>query len=120
MIDVGVTHTRRNFYIPIPLLARSILLVGTVALALFVVGPQAGSLDDDGDGSPDIPVVVSEPVIVAALSPAARVDQRSRNIQDVKLSTSHGVPTGYIEIAKCGFSSFGDASVSRSCCPLRC
>jgi hypothetical protein len=118
VIDAGVTHTRRHFYIRIPLLAHSILLVGAVALALFVVGPQAGSVDDDGDGNPDIPVVVSDLVLVAHLSPTTRVDQRSGNIQDVKLSRSLRIPTRYIEIAKCGLSSFGDASGLCRC--LRC
>lgn len=36
-----------------------LLLVGLGAIALFVAGPQMGSLDDDDDGSPDIPVVVA-------------------------------------------------------------
>lgn len=36
-----------------------LLLVQLIAITVFVVGPQAGSLDDDGDGNPDVPVVVS-------------------------------------------------------------
>jgi len=32
-----------------------------VAITLFVAGPQAGSIDDDGDGNPDVPIVVLAP-----------------------------------------------------------
>src|SRR5215471_17451442 len=40
--------------------SRSLILVlGIVAVSLFCLGPQMGSLDTDGDGVPDIPVVIS-------------------------------------------------------------
>jgi hypothetical protein len=39
---------------------RSLILVlGVVAVSLFFLGPQMGSLDTDGDGCPDTPVVIS-------------------------------------------------------------
>ena len=42
----------RNF------LVLPVFFLGLVAIAMFALGPQAGSLDDDGDGSPDVPIVV--------------------------------------------------------------
>jgi hypothetical protein len=38
---------------------RPTLLVGLIALSLFVGGPQMGSLDADGDGIPEIPVALA-------------------------------------------------------------
>ena len=40
---------------------RYLLLIQLFAIALFVAGPQMGSIDDDQDGIPDIEVVVSAP-----------------------------------------------------------
>lgn len=54
---------------------RTLLLGAIVALALFVVGPQAGSFDDDGDGSPDIPVVVSSCSLADDVASPANVNQ---------------------------------------------
>lgn len=119
-IDAELKHTRRNFHLPFPLLARAIVLVGVVALALFVIGPQAGSVDDDGDGNPDIPVVVSGCALAADLSSATRANQRSRNIHDVRLSRSLGISPRSVEVAKPEFSSPADRSVLRSSCSLRC
>jgi hypothetical protein len=39
-----------------------ILVLGIVAVSLFFLGPQIGSLDTDGDGYPDTPVEISAPV----------------------------------------------------------
>jgi hypothetical protein len=35
-----------------------VLLVGFAVLLLFVVGPERGSVDADGDGIPETPVVI--------------------------------------------------------------
>lgn len=52
------------------------LLVEIIVLTLFVVGPQAGSLDDDGDGNPDVPVVVSSSRGVEDVARAPRCNER--------------------------------------------
>jgi hypothetical protein len=39
-------------------LRRLLLCIWVVALGLFVVGPQMGSIDDDQDGAPDVAIVV--------------------------------------------------------------
>ena len=87
---------------------------------MFVVGPLAGSIDDDGDGSPDIPVVVSDPVVFTALSADSSVDQRSGNIRD-------GAPSGHLRsatprrpIIAPPFLSVDVGSVFGWCCSLRC
>ena len=65
-----MTESSRN---SMPFQARSLAFVWLMALALFVIGPQAGSLDDDGDGAPDVPIVVSGPGLTgdkSAISPS--------------------------------------------------
>jgi hypothetical protein len=89
------------------------------ALTLFVLGPQAGSFDDDGDGSPDIPVVVSDPLPVIDLSEAVRGPERSSEMQPMTYSCRLGIPT-CIEIAGLEFSILEDGCALRSCSPLRC
>lgn len=89
------------------------------ALTLFVLGPQAGSFDDDGDGSPDIPVVVSDPLLVIDLSEAVRGPERSSETQRVTHSCSLGFPT-CTEIAGLQFSILNDGCALHSCSPLRC
>lgn len=96
------------------------LLIGLATLTLFVVGPLAGSVDDDGDGSPDIPVVVSVPVLFTDRSADSGVDQRSGSIHD-------GAPSGHLRSATPGrpiidspFSSVDAGSVFDWCCSLRC
>jgi hypothetical protein len=112
--------TLRNFHNPIPLLLRSLLFVGLMALTLFVVGPQAGSVDDDGDGNPDIPVVVSSPSVVGEVSFAKRVIQRSPNISAVVASVCIGILTPCSGAAKSDFVSLDGRSVLHASCPLRC
>jgi len=43
---------RRSFPVP------PFFFLGLIAVVVFVLGPQAGSLDDNGDGAPDVPIVV--------------------------------------------------------------
>lgn len=62
-------HSRKPF-------VSLFLLVEIIALTLFVVGPQAGSLDDDGDGNPDVPVVVSSSRGVEDFARAPRCNER--------------------------------------------
>ncbi len=112
--------TLRNFHNPIRLLLRSLLFVGLVALTLFVVGPQAGSVDDDGDGNPDIPVVVSSPSFVDEGAFATRASQRSANISAVITPLCIGVPTACIGTAKPDFVSPDELSLLHASPPLRC
>jgi len=109
-----------HFYISISARSRAILLIGLTALTLFVVGPLAGSIDDDEDGSPDIPVVVSDPVVFLDLWAHISADKRSGKIHD-------GVSSGHRRISIPGttisyrqFLSVDTASVLHSCCSLRC
>jgi hypothetical protein len=102
------------------LLARVILLIGVATLTLFAIGPLAGSVDDDGDGSPDIPIVVSGPVLFADLSGCAGIDQRSDSIQ-------HGALSGHFrsssldgKIIEAQFLSVDAGAVLSSLCSLRC
>jgi hypothetical protein len=117
---VRSNHTRRLIYIPISSRARAVLLMGLATLTLFVVGPLAGSIDDDGDGSPDIPVVVSDPVLFTEHSADRGVDQSSGKVHD-------GAPSGHLRratprrpIIDSPFLSVDAGPVFDRCCSLRC
>lgn len=112
-------HTRRHWYISISSLARPILLIGLAALTVFVVGPLAGSVDDDGDGSPDIPVVVSGALLFADLSAHSAVDQRSGNLHHGVTSGPLRIPTSGREIVEPQPSLTPAVCVLRSGCCLR-
>ena len=51
--------------------SRSTLFVGLAALLLFVVGPQLGSLDADGDGVAEVPVALANTNIATGISALA-------------------------------------------------
>lgn len=116
----GSNQTRKHLYISIPSRARAILLIGLAALTLFVVGPLAGSLDDDGDGCPDTPVVVSDSVFFADQSADTGVDQHSGNIHCGVRTGPIRIPTPGARIIESPFLSVGACSVSHPCCSLRC
>ena len=103
---------------------RTLLLGALAALALFVVGPQAGSLDDNGDGSPDIPVVVSSPAIVGDGLRSSGVGQQLRSGQALVVLPLLESHTHHIQIdesgAVSGFVFLDGRSVLRTSCLLRC
>jgi hypothetical protein len=117
---VRSNHTRRHVHIPISSHARAILLIGLATLTLFVVGPLAGSIDDDGDGSPDIPVVVSDPVVFTDLSAARGLDQRSGNIHDLAPSRHLRSATPRRPSIDPPFLAADAGSAFDWCCSLRC
>jgi len=55
-----------------------IVVLGIVALSVFCLGPQLGSLDTDGDGYPDTPVAMSISIPVARSSSFVSNNQPSR------------------------------------------
>jgi len=101
---------------------RLLLFAELVAVVLFVIGPQAGSFDDDGDGSPDIPVVVSGTSFVRDVSGAASARERSLQCRQV-------VGAAIIRMRTCpiresdsvsGCACFDGRSVLRGSSQLRC
>ena len=96
--------------------------MGMAALALFVIGPQAGSLDDDGDGSPDIPVVVSDAVVVIDVSAVTCSPTKSRSSYRLTFSAPapRKVPIRCLETGKFELSAFGNGDILPARCPLRC
>lgn len=109
---------------PIPCVRYVLLIAGLLALTLFVLGPLAGSLDDDGDGIPDIPVVVYGPSLLDYVARTAGVSQRIRPIHDGVLSTIIAIHTRNIGIAgsNCVFDAIAldGRSLLRCSCMLRC
>jgi hypothetical protein len=96
-----------------------VLVAGLVALALFVVGPQAGSLDDDGDGNPDVPVVVMASSSVAQVSHATQLNERSLNASDVVAATPIGIHSDRVKRGYSDARRYGRSALP-SLCPLRC
>ena len=110
-----------NSHAVIWLLHRLLLFVELIALALFVVGPLAGSVDDDGDGNPDIPVVVSGATLGGQVEHAAGVSQESQNVHDRVVSAPIiEMNTHDIGIGKVEFGVLDGRSVLRSSSLLRC
>ena len=58
-------HSRNcpRFFVRASILGELLLLI------LFLVGPLGASVDCDGDGVPDVPVVVTAPTPLAEISP---------------------------------------------------
>lgn len=110
--------TSKGLYIAISPRARTILLIGVAALTLFVVGPLAGSIDDDGDGSPDLPVVVS--VLASDFSPGANLDQRLANTHQEATAGQLSLPVPSRTVVHFQVSLVASNSVLHSCCSLRC
>jgi hypothetical protein len=59
---------------------RVILILGLAAIATFVVGPQLGSVDADGDGFPEVLVVVASTSPCTRVSRSALADSRPQSI----------------------------------------
>lgn len=110
---------RWRLHIPVSLLARTMLFIGLAAVTLFVVGPLAGSVDDDGDGSPDIPVVVSDSVFFCDLSADKGVDQRAAKIRHGDTSDQFEIASPGRELIECPSLALDVCSVLQSC-SLRC
>lgn len=105
-------HSRKWFL-------SSLLVVQVLALTLFVVGPQAGSLDDDGDGSPDVPIVVATTDVTVGEFPPRLCDGFASAAIDVNAV----IPTGLRSDGRlrCFSASPGPEAASLlSFCHLRC
>lgn len=63
-------HFKRAF-------CRYILLIALSALLLFVVGPQLGSVDADGDGIPESPVALATTNTVGATTLSCEASHRT-------------------------------------------
>jgi len=97
--------------------SRSLILVlGIVAVLLFCLGPQMGSVDTDGDGCPDTPVVVSSSTPVVRPPNFASADQPHRIRAAMVLAIM--VQSYYVENDD-SVSPAGRAAL-KSFCSLRC
>lgn len=94
------------------------MLTGLAALIVFVAGPLACALHDDGDGSPDIPVVVSDSDLFSDLSANSGVHRVSADVCSVKGSDHLGIATRYKRVVEHQFSTV--ISAFDVGCPLRC
>lgn len=93
---------------------RLILVAGLALVTLFVMGPQAGSLDCDGDGIPEVPVVLMAASIVAGPLSLTNLQDCSRTALAVAAGEDRSLLPAPSVLA-CGGRSF-----LRACCQLRC
>jgi hypothetical protein len=113
-------YTRRHLTISISSRALSILLIGLAAMTLFAVGPLAGSFDNDGDGAPDIPVVVSDPLL-PDVAGAVKADQLSSTVRHPAPSCHLGSSTpGTAPVTNFQVLVVNKVAFPQSCCALRC
>ena len=113
--------TARNSRKAASWLLRLFLSIGIIALLSFVVGPQSGSIDDDSDGYPDIPIVVMRASAARDLSSGAALGHLFRAALDG--SESGFVGDGTSQVADLNLSEtnrIDSPSILRFSCLLRC
>ena len=95
-----------------------LLLLGVVAVALFVVGPQWGSIDDDNDGNPDIAVLVSAP----RRADVSRSRGKNETLQNLcrRVPADVEVDPNHLTFGKSDFLSHDERTAPHSFCVLRC
>ncbi len=116
----GATSTRRLFPQRMKWFHCRLLLVLVGAIALFAVGPQMGSLDDDNDGSPDIPVVVAVGNPVCDVSRALGKNQSRQQFQNSVVPAVNGTQSRDAGIDQPVFVAHDGRSALQSFCLLRC
>src|SRR5579864_3136914 len=99
---------------------RYLLVLGLLFLSLFVLGPQMGSIDADGDGYPETAIVV------ASSSPTVKAPSSARKnlpLQEIYNSLGLAVITiqqYHFKINEPDFASQVGRSALQSFCLLRC
>ena len=116
---MGVGRTVGSSHNSILFLFRSVLLIRTIALALFVLGPLVGSVDVDGDGTPDVPVVLVARSAVKDVSPGATIHP-SGGLTDIVEYASVRDRTYLAGANNSGFTSNDGRIVLRFSSRLRC
>ncbi len=96
----------------------ALLLVALGAIALFVAGPLMGSVDDDNDGSPDIPVVVSLRNEIRDVPGCIGRDQQKSQSSVVRRFV--GIQAHHLGIDEPVLASHDGRSTLQSFCLLRC
>jgi len=91
-------------------------ILGIAAVSLFFLGPQMGSLDTDGDGCPDTPVVILSSIPVAQPFSFVSNSQPSR-IRAARVLAN--VIRAYYDESDDAGSPAGRAAL-KSFCLLRC
>ena len=98
---------------------QGILLVTFVALVLFVVGPQLGSIDADEDGYPEVSVVVANS---GPSLGAARSELRTQSLQETHQPppSQAAIRQNAAQVEKPAVAYQPGRSLLRSACLLRC
>jgi hypothetical protein len=98
-----------------------ILFAEIAAVALFVLGPQAGSLDDDEDGTPDVPMVVADSALSEDVSRAVGGNLNSDIVIDLPLPPFRlAEMSNRPSLVDSPLPALSGGRVFLSCCSLRC
>jgi hypothetical protein len=117
---VGVNRTARSYHNSISFLSPSVLLFRTIALSLFVLCPLVASIDVDGDGTSEVPMVFIARSVLENLRPGAAIMPPSGVPRDPVEYTSPRSSTYSVGTDTSGFTSHSGRFVLRSSSLLRC
>ena len=99
---------------------HSLLVALIFAIALFLVGPSAASIDDNGDGAPDVPVVVTASSSAAECFRLLKITASSANAHPLAM-TKVSVQLHRLPIQPAEFRPPVEGRFNlRSSCQLRC
>jgi|SRR5271166_4777094 len=117
---MGAMSTTRYFLDWIKQLRYSVLFLGLLAVALFVMVPQMASVDSDDDGIPDLPAIAIGASPIAHPSSSARKNSRLQKTPDSVVLALVVTGPHHLEANKSDFVSHDGRSILQSFCLRRC
>jgi hypothetical protein len=99
---------------------RQVMILGLMAILVFAVGPQLGSVDADEDGYPEVPVVVASTNPAAGLSSSTRRGPRPQSVHSAVALRLMAVQPYQFGIDESEFPLHSGRSAQQSFCVLRC
>jgi hypothetical protein len=99
---------------------RPFLLVGLVALSLFVMVLQMSLVDADDDGGPDLPAIAICTTPITHQSSSTRKDERPQNSHNTVALASDAIQFRHLGTDKSDPVFQDGRSILQSFCSLRC
>jgi len=115
---LGAMSTPKGFLNSMKQLHRPFLLVGFVAITLFVMVPQMGFVADD-DGGPDVPIIATVRNHTSAFSSSTRKNQRLQHIHNTVALALVATQPRHLETDTIDLV-LRDGRPTQSFCALRC
>jgi hypothetical protein len=119
-LRIGAESTPRHFASSMWKFGRPVVILGLMAIAVFAVGPQLGSVDADEDSYPEVPVVVASTSRAFDSSSATRrAPRRPQSIDNAVALRLMAVQPYQFGIDESEFP-LHRGSAQQSFCVLRC